>query len=136
MHFQKSKHQLQITYTSGQLLTLFKNDSVFWDNRLQAIVPPDKKLISSFISDDFYYLQMSGKFSIWNRKRNVSVRNVSSLNVKEMLSIGKDSLVFVSHPCIATIYNKKDSIIYGPFPIQSALQLKNKKILFLDQLIL
>lgn len=130
MHFQKSKHQLQITYTSGQLLTLFKNDSVFWDNRLQAIVPPDKKLISSFISDDFYYLQMSGKFSIWNRKRNVSVRNVSSLNVKEMLSIGKDSLVFVSHPCIATIYNKKDSIIYGPFPIQSALQLKNKKILF------
>ena len=130
MHFQKSQDQLRITYNSRQILTLFKNDSVFWSNELKAIVAPDKKLISSFITDDFYYLQMSGKFLILDRKRNVSTENVRPLNIKEMLSIGKDSMLFVSHPCIVTIYNKKDSLLYAPSPFQAVLQLKNKKILF------
>ena len=129
VHFQKGLNQLNITYTSQQILSIYKNDSVFRDNKLKIILAPDEKLTFSFIDDNFYYLQINIQFLIWDRKKKVFLNNNTFLNIKETLKIGKDSMLFISAPHFVTFYNKKDNILRPPFPIRSALQLNNKKVL-------
>jgi ligand-binding sensor domain-containing protein/two-component sensor histidine kinase len=129
VYLQKDSQRLNITFNKKKIISLYKNDSLYY-NDIKINIPDNYNLFSSYLDDKYSYFGFAIKFYILNRKKSaVPVKFNTTLNAKEIVKIGQDSILVLTPFLLAYFYGEKGEIINTPFPGRFAIQLKNKKIL-------
>ena len=129
VYLQKDSNQLNITYHSKKIISVFKNDSVYVENSLLKDKDPGSRVFSAYMDKELLCLGGVTALSIFSRKEKTLLLYQEGISVKEVLCAGKDSLFFISPPRLLTYFNKKVRLIKPPFPIRTIEQLSNKKII-------
>jgi two-component sensor histidine kinase len=129
IYLQQDSNQLNISFHSNKIISLYKNDSLYV-NDLKTKIHPKYNLISSHIDNQVSYFGYATESFFWDKQKTASpVKLDGTFNANELLKIGNDSLLILTPYLLALFHGTKQEIIPIPFPGKFALQLKNKKIL-------
>jgi two-component sensor histidine kinase len=129
IYLQQDSNQLNISFHSNKIISLYKNDSLYVDD-LKTKTHPKYNLISSYVDNQISYFGYATESFFWDKKKTASpVKLDVSFNANELLKIGKDSLLILTPYLLALFHGTKHEIIPIPFPGKFALRLKDKKIL-------
>jgi ligand-binding sensor domain-containing protein len=129
VYLQYDSNQLNISFHSGKIFSLYKNDSLYV-NELKTKIHTKYNLTSSHIDGQQSYFGFPVESFFWDKRKTAAPVKLDGLfNAKELLKIGKDSMLILTQYCLVVFQGTKGEIIPTSFPLQFALQLKNKKIL-------
>jgi hypothetical protein len=127
-NFYKNKDELSVALTS-QIITINQHDSLTYSTN-QKLFKQNELLY--FFKNNFanYYSTRSGLFSKEKNQAILTSDGTSEIFPREIISIGKDSILISSTADLYFIkQNKTYKKLKPPFIVISILQLKNKKIL-------
>jgi ligand-binding sensor domain-containing protein len=128
-YMQKDSDQLNISYASHKIISIFKNDSIYV-NDIKKVINSSSDLSTIFLDGRYqYYTTENEIFRVDSKKKGDVLKLSQQVGVIEILKTGKDSILFLSAPILIKFYNGKAEAITTPFPNRSAIQLTNKKIL-------
>ena len=128
LYLQKDSNQLNITYKSGKITSLFCNDSLYTERKV--LKGKGEHVILSFLDKNLLCVATGSSFSIllWQQE-NRQLLSLNGISIKEVLRTGQDSLLFIGPSHMVSFYNREAKTFLNPFPLGTVYQLKNKQIL-------
>jgi ligand-binding sensor domain-containing protein len=129
VYLQHDSNQLNVSFQSNKIISIYKNDSLHINDMKTKIHTP-YNLISSYTDKQLSYFGYDVESFFWDKKKTAAPIKLKGLfNAKEMIKVGKDSMLILNQYFLLLFYGTKSELITTAFPGKFALQLKNKKIL-------
>lgn len=126
---QKDSNRLNISYRSTKIISMLRNDSIFIETKLAKKKNTGGRLSVSFIDADFFCVGTGSGVSVYSQKKNNTPSfTYNGIEFKDIVRVGRDSLIFVSPAQLVIFFKGKDTIIRNPFPIRAIAKLNNQKI--------
>lgn len=128
--FNKKNDELTITFSSKNIMSVYKNDSIYNNRQFLNTLPNNCNLENVFIHNNkLFFSSQLGLFCLDSKNKFLlKFDNISSL--KGFYKIGKDTLLIINTSAVFLFY--KDEIVKKiqlPFSTMSSIQLKDKTIL-------
>jgi two-component sensor histidine kinase len=130
IYLQKDFNQLNISFASKKIVSLLKNDSIHANDHIKKIINSAFNLSASYIDEDYHFYATSTEIFMLDPKKPYHAPQFKKrTHVSQIIKTGKDSFLFLSASALTAFYKGREEVIIPPFPMRTAVQLKNKKIL-------